>query len=145
MNTNASTFAAVLLTLLVAHMWGDHSAQTDHQAAHKGRPGPDSGTTNAESWRAMLGHLVSYHAVMIVMLAAVVFALDLRVGVTGCAAGVAFLVVTHGFWDRRWPVALFMRITRSPQWAKDPQGRYLVDQSQHWLCLWLASLLIVLV
>ncbi|MFJ6137472.1 DUF3307 domain-containing protein [Kitasatospora sp. NPDC092286] len=145
MINNASTFAVVLLTLLTAHMWGDHAAQTDHQAAHKGKPEPDSGTTNSASWRAMLGHLVGYHAVMVAMLSAAVFALDLRVSLAGCSAGVGFSVLTHAFWDRRWPVALFMRITRSPEWAKNPQGRYLVDQSQHWLCLWLSALLVVLV
>ncbi|MFJ8472177.1 hypothetical protein [Kitasatospora sp. NPDC094011] len=142
---NAGTFAAVLGTLLAAHMWGDHCAQTGHQAAHKGKPEPDSGTTNAESWRAMLGHLVSYHAIMVVLLGTAVAVLNLRVSLAGSAAGIAFSAVTHGFWDRRWPVRWFMIATGSAGWAEDPQGRYLVDQSQHWLCLWLSALLVVVV
>ncbi|MFJ1936775.1 DUF3307 domain-containing protein [Kitasatospora sp. NPDC088160] len=145
MSSTAATFAAILLTLLVAHMWGDHTAQTDHQAAHKGRPEAGSKTTTAQSWRAMLGHLVTYHAVMVVMLAVAVVALHLPVSLAGCAVGVGFSVISHGFWDRRWPIRALMDVTRSPEWAKTDQGRYAVDQSQHWLCLWLSALMVVLV
>ncbi|MEV7358285.1 hypothetical protein [Kitasatospora sp. NPDC091276] len=145
MHSTAGTFAAVLGTLLTAHQWADHCWQTDHQAAHKGRPEGDSTTTPAQSWRAMLGHLLSYHAVMGGMLAVVVVALALRVTMAGCGAGLGFSALSHGFWDRRWPVARFMILTNSPKWARTDQGRYLVDQGQHWFCLWLSALLVVLV
>ncbi|MEU9047494.1 MULTISPECIES: DUF3307 domain-containing protein [unclassified Kitasatospora] len=145
MHSTASTFAALFVTLLTAHQWGDHCAQTDHQAAHKGRPEADSGTTNAESWRALCGHLVSYHAVMVVMLAAAVVALDLRVSLAGCTAGVGFSAVSHGFWDRRWPVRAWMVRTGSESFAEQPFGRYTVDQGWHVLCLWFSALLVVLV
>ncbi|MER6364988.1 DUF3307 domain-containing protein [Kitasatospora sp. NPDC001527] len=141
----AATFAAVLGTLLVSHQWADHCAQTDRQAAHKGRPEADSTTTNAASWRALCGHLVSYHAVMVVMLAAAVVALDLRVGLAGCVAGVGFSALTHGFLDRRWPIRKWMVRTGSTSFADQPFGRYTVDQGWHVLCLWCSALLVALV
>lgn len=38
-----------------------------------------------------------------------------------------------------------MVLTGSGEFAKNPQGRYSVDQAQHVFCLWVSALLITLV
>ncbi|WP_331762761.1 hypothetical protein [Streptomyces anulatus] len=45
----------------------------------------------------MLAHVAVYHLVMVLMLAVMRVLLDLPVGWTGAAAGIAFSAVTHGF------------------------------------------------
>lgn len=141
----AAVFAAVFAVLFASHVWADQCWQTDKWAAAKGRPEPGSGApTAAESWRALIAHVAVYHLVMTVMLAVTTVLLDLSIGWTGVAAGIAFSAVTHGFWDRRWPVRAWMVLTGSGQFAKNPQGRYSVDQAQHVFCLWVSALLITL-
>ncbi|MFJ5804037.1 DUF3307 domain-containing protein [Streptomyces decoyicus] len=142
----AAVFAAVFAVLFASHVWADHCWQTDRWAAAKGRPEPDAdGPTAAESWRVLLAHVAVYHLVMALMLAVTTLLLHLPIGWSGAAAGIAFSAVTHGFWDRRWPVKAWMVLTGSGEFAKDPQGRYSVDQAQHVFCLWGAALLITLV
>ena len=142
----AAVFAAVFAVLFASHVWADHCWQTDKWAAAKGRPEPGvEGPTVAESWRALLTHVAVYHLVMAVMLAVTVVLLGLPVSWAGAAAGIAFSAVTHGFWDRRWPVRAWMVLTGSGEFAKNPQGRYSVDQAQHVFCLWIAALMITLV
>jgi hypothetical protein len=144
--TSAATFAAVFVVLFASHVWADHCWQTDAWAAAKGRPEPGSkGPTSAESWKALIAHVAVYHLVMAVMLAVTVALLALPIGWSGTAAGIAFSAVTHGFWDRRWPVKAWMVLTGSGEFAKNPQGRYSVDQAQHVFCLWVSALLITLV
>ncbi|WP_380286548.1 DUF3307 domain-containing protein [Kitasatospora purpeofusca] len=145
--TGASVFAAVFAVLFAAHVWADHCWQTDGWAARKGRPEEEaeSPPTAAESWRALIAHVAVYHLVMAVMLAVTVVLLDLPVSLAGAAAGIGFSAVTHGFWDRRWPVRAWMVKTGSGEFAKSPQGRYSVDQAQHVFCLWISALLIALI
>jgi hypothetical protein len=107
-------------------------------------PGAD-GPEQAESWRALIAHLTVYHLVMAVMLAVTAGLLDLPVGWAGAVAGIGFSAVSHVFWDRRWPVKAWMVLTGSGEFAKNPQGRYSVDQAQHVFCLWVSALLITLV
>ncbi|MET7849946.1 DUF3307 domain-containing protein [Streptomyces avermitilis] len=141
--TSAATFAAVLFA---SHIWADHCWQTDKQAAKKGRPEPGVGGAKAgESWRALIAHVVVYHVVMAVMVVVTASLLDLPIGWAGSAAGIMFSAVTHGFWDRRWPVEAWMVLTGSGEFAENPQGRYSVDQAQHVFCLWVSALLITLV
>lgn len=142
---NAGTFGAVLGTLLTAHQWADHCGQTDRQAARKGRPEPGSEITPAQSWRALVAHVVSYHAVMVVALGAAVLLLDLAVSAGGFGLGVGWSALTHGFIDRRWPVRAWMVRTGSPEFAETPFGRYTVDQGWHVACLWVSAFLVVLV
>ncbi|MYQ82687.1 MULTISPECIES: DUF3307 domain-containing protein [unclassified Streptomyces] len=144
--TSATVFAAVFAVLFASHVWADHCWQTDSWAAAKGRPeSEDNGPTVAESWRALLAHITVYHLVMAVMLAVTAALLDLPISWAGAAAGIAFSAVSHGFWDRRWPVKAWMVLTGSSEFAKNPQGRYSVDQAQHVFCLWVSALLITLV
>ncbi|WP_244291046.1 hypothetical protein [Streptomyces virginiae] len=46
---------------------------------------------------------------------------------------------THGFIDRRWPVAAWMRIARQAGWAAHGGAAH-VDQTAHVLALTLAAL-----
>ncbi|MER5353123.1 DUF3307 domain-containing protein [Kitasatospora sp. NPDC002551] len=142
----AAVFAATFAVLFVSHVWADHCWQTDKWAAAKGRPDPAAdGPSTAESWRALLAHLAVYHLVMGGMLVLTAALLDLPVGWPGVAAGLVFSAVSHGFWDRRWPVRAWMVRTGSAEFAKNPQGRYAVDQAHHVFCLWISALLITLV
>lgn len=133
-------FAAVFCALFAAHHVGDHVAQTDWQAKHKVEPG----------WRgvrAMSGHLVSYHACMVAALAGLA-AVGVPLTVAGCAAGLAFSAVTHGFLDRRWPVRWILERTGSAAFAASQtplHGGYLADQSLHIGCLFISALLVVVV
>ncbi|MFE2937307.1 DUF3307 domain-containing protein [Streptomyces sp. NPDC059278] len=144
--TSAAVFAAVFAVLFASHVWADHCWQTDRWAAAKGRPEPGTHAPTAiESWRALLAHVAVYHLVMAVMLAVTAVLLDLPIGWAGACAGIAFSAVSHGFWDRRWPVKMWMTMTGSREFAKNPQGRYSVDQAQHVFCLWISALLVTLV
>lgn len=82
--------------LLVSHLAGDWLLQTEWQAQNK-----------ATSWRAMLTHIVIYHAVMLVALIALVGADEPRIYVV-----IVFLAITHLFMDRQWPVARLMSFLR---------------------------------
>ncbi|MEV7925319.1 DUF3307 domain-containing protein [Kitasatospora sp. NPDC088779] len=141
---DGATFGAIAATLYAAHKWADLAVQTDAQAARKGRPGEENPATAAQSWRALIAHVVSYHLVMAAMLAVVVLVLDLPVTLTGASAGLAWSAITHGFLDRRWPIRAWMRRTGSRDFAEQPFGRFQVDQAWHVLCLWLSALLITL-
>ena len=131
---------AVFAALFAAHHIGDHIAQTDHQAQHKAGTG----------WlavRAMAGHLATYHACMLVALAGLAAA-GVPLTVAGCASGLLFSAVTHGFLDRRWPVRWVLERTGSRAFAASQaplHGMYLADQSLHVGCLFVASLLVVIV
>jgi hypothetical protein len=134
----AATFAAVFCAMFAAHHIGDHVAQTDHQAANKMLPG-------WAGWRAMIGHLASYHACMVLALVGLA-TVGVPLTVTGCVAGLIFSAATHGFLDRRWPVRLLLEHTGSRAFAASQtplHGGYLADQSLHIGCLFVASLLVV--
>lgn len=129
----AARFAAVFATLHAAHQLGDHIAQTDAQAAGK--------TTD---WRAMAGHVTSYHVTAAAMLAAASGALGLRLSPRRAVAGFAVSAATHALLDRRWPVRWVNQHTGSPGFAdlQTPlNGPYLTDQALHYGCLWLAALI----
>lgn len=139
---SATTFAAVAVTVYAAHQVADHVfGQTDKQAACKAGSG-------WAGWRALAGHVVAYHVVLVVMLAAAVAALRLDVTTAGLVAGVVFSAVTHAVLDRRWPVRWILQVTRSPEFAERMSpicGMYLADQSLHVFCLWISALLIAVI
>lgn len=99
--------------LFAAHMLGDWIIQTDAQAMAK-----------MKSWRAMAGHVLTYHLVM----AAVVlpFWHD-----RWAVLGLIVSAVTHGFIDRRWPVRLLLRRTGSASFAETTLGVLAADQALH--------------
>lgn len=138
--TPAATFAAIAVTLHVAHQVADHVlGQTDWQANHKADPGPGG-------WAANLTHVAQYHLVLAGMLGAAVLVLNLPISWPGAAAGLGFSAVSHAILDRRWPVRWIAEHTGSPEFIRPGHplpGAYLVDQALHYGCLWLAALLMV--
>ena len=131
-------FAVTLAALFVGHALGDHIAQTDHQADDKSQPG-------RVGYRALAGHLLTYHVTAGAVLALTALALRLPLSAVGLAAGLGFSVLTHGFLDRRWPVRAIMRATRSPRFAEATSpicGMYVADQALHQGALLISALLI---
>jgi hypothetical protein len=145
---SAVTFGATFAALYGAHMVADHWIQTDHQAKHKGERG------SVRGWLALLGHVATY------TLTAAVFVglLAWRTGIEldPVRVGLALLVsaITHGWADRRHPLAWLARLTgKSQRGAKGEMtgfyhqasyginGAYLLDQSWHVGWLFIAALI----
>ncbi|MEV0127738.1 DUF3307 domain-containing protein [Dactylosporangium sp. NPDC050688] len=136
--TRSVVFVVTLAVLLVGHSLGDHVAQTDRQATHKATPG-------RAGWRALAGHLLTYHLTVTAALLLTCAVLRLPLSAAGVAAGVAFSAVTHGLLDRRWPVRAVLRATGSPQFADTTSpvcGMYVADQALHQASLLVAALLV---
>ena len=88
--------------LFAAHMLGDWVIQTDKQAMAK-----------MASWRAMAGHVLTYHLCMAVLV--LPFWHD-----RWALLGFVISASTHGLIDRRWPVRWLLRKTptsRRCSWA----------------------------
>ena len=138
--TRAVVFVVVLVALLVGHSLGDHIAQTDHQATLKSEPG-------AVGWRALFGHLLTYHLTIVGVLLLTAFALRLPLSPVGVVVGIAFSAVTHGLLDRRWPVRALLVRTGSARFAESTApvcGMYAADQALHQAALLISALLIAL-
>jgi hypothetical protein len=136
------TFAAVFAAMFAGHHIGDHVAQTDWQAKTKARP---DRVSRATSWRAMAGHILTYHLCVGAALAALLL-VDVRFTWPGVVAGLGFSAVTHAFLDRRWPVRWLLEHTGSKAFAESTtplHGVYLSDQSLHLACLFVSALLVV--
>lgn len=144
---SALTFAATLPSLLVAHNVADHWGQTSHQAAMKGRPGW-SGRWNC------VKHCASYTVVTASLVALIWAVLGLVISPLGFVAGQAVSAVTHYWADRRSTLYRLAEITGlagfynlgEPRPGKDDNrilstGAYALDQSWHWLWLFVAALL----
>lgn len=157
--SRAARFAAVLGTLHATHDLANHVVQTDAQALGKAGPG-------VAGWRAMVGHIGSYHAVQVAALAAADQALGLGLRPGRTAVAVALSAASHAVLDRRWPVKRALELTGSPgfaassnlprvvpyvrgigdrqEWVDVPlplHGPYLADQALHHACLWVAALI----
>jgi len=144
----AATFAAVFVALYVAHQVADHWIQTQHQADHKGRPG----------WPgriACTAHVASYTATAALALAALHVALALPLNPWRVAAGLLVSAVTHYIADRRTPLKRLAELTGSAGFyalgscrtGRDDNpslgtGAYALDQSFHYLFLFVAALII---
>ncbi|MEV0565124.1 DUF3307 domain-containing protein [Dactylosporangium sp. NPDC050588] len=131
-------FVVTLVVLLVGHSLGDHVAQTDRQAAHKA-------TRGAAGWRALAGHLLTYHVTITAALLLTCAALRLPLSPAGVGAGVVFSALTHGLLDRRWPVRAVLRATGSPRFADTTSpvcGMYVADQALHQVSLLISALLV---
>lgn len=147
----AVTFAATLPGLLVGHNVADHWVQSSHQAAHKGLPG----------WPgriACAAHVASYTAVTAATVGLLWGLLGLGITPAGFLAGQALSATTHYWADRRSTLArLAERLGRDgfyrlgcPRPGRDDNpslgtGAYALDQSFHWLALFVAALLTALV
>lgn len=139
--SNAARFAASLATITAAHHVGDYLAQTDHQSACKPARSDrgDVVCSEGESWRALAGHIASYHAVQAAGLVVANRALGLNLRPSRVAAGIAVSAVTHAVIDRRWPVRLWMDNTGSADF-RQRGGAAHVDQALHHACLWASAL-----
>ncbi|MET8152586.1 DUF3307 domain-containing protein [Actinoplanes sp. NPDC049668] len=143
-----ATFAAVFVALFVAHQVADHWIQTQHQADCKGRLG----------WPgriACAAHVTTYTLTALVALAALALSTDLDTSVGQVAAGLAVSAVTHYIADRRTPLRKLAELTGSarfyalgcPRPGRDDNpslgtGSYALDQSFHYLFLFVAALVI---
>jgi hypothetical protein len=147
-----ATFGAVWAVLAVGHNLADHViGQTDHQAGNKAAPSATEvadGVSPRQGWGACLGHVAQYHLVMAVLLALVWAVLPLQMSWTGLAAGLVVSVVTHAFFDRRWPVRWLLEHIGSKGFAElkaaGMNGMYLTDQALHQTALLASALLITL-
>ncbi|MFI1361814.1 hypothetical protein [Streptomyces griseochromogenes] len=148
-----ATFGAVWTVLAVGHNLADHVfGQSDHQAANKGAPSATDVADDVnprKGWAACLSHVAQYHLVMAVMVGLVWAVLPLQMSWAGLVAGLAVSVVTHAFFDRRWPVRWLLQHTGSPAFAElraaGMNGMYLTDQALHQTALLVSALLITVV
>ncbi|BCJ44707.1 hypothetical protein GCM10010168_15200 [Actinoplanes ianthinogenes] len=146
--TAAGVFAAVFVALYVAHQFADHWVQSQHQADCKGRPG----------WPgriACAAHVATYTATALFALAALRWSLDLDLSPGRVAAGLAVSAVTHYIADRRTPLKRLADLCGAgrfytlgiprPGHDDNPSlgtGSYALDQSFHYLFLFIAALVI---
>lgn len=130
----SATFAAVFVALFVAHQLADHWVQTDHQACTKGEPG----------WAGRIAcahHVFWYTATAVFVLSATAAVLDLELSPLRVWLGLAISAVTHYIADRRTPLRRLAESTgKAGYWARG--GGYQLDQSFHYLWLWVAALVI---
>jgi hypothetical protein len=146
-NAHALTFAVVLPALLVAHTVADHWVQREHQACHKGSPG----------WpgrRACVAHVAGYTVVTALVAGVVWLVFGLSITPAGFLAGQVVSAVTHYWADRKTTLARLARVVGkgefyrlgAPRPDRDDNptigtGAYALDQSWHWLWLFVAALL----
>ncbi|MET7296760.1 hypothetical protein ABZS79_32485 [Streptomyces griseoloalbus] len=79
--------------------------QTSHQAAHKGENDRTPGQSSRAGRIACTLHVIGLTITKGIALAAVVWALDIPVTVTGVAAGLGIDAATHWWADRRSTLA----------------------------------------
>ncbi|MFE9936342.1 transcriptional regulator [Streptomyces hirsutus] len=122
-----TAYPAVYALLRVAADVADHWVQSDHQAQHKAKPGP-------EGHRALAGHVASYTATQAAALLIGNRALGLGLRPRNMAAALALSGATHYLIDRRWPVRKVAEATGKGnfyQLGGPLGGAYLLDQATH--------------
>ncbi|MFG2831155.1 transcriptional regulator [Streptomyces sp. NPDC048434] len=155
---DASTFAAVFITLHVAHSVGDHWVQTSCQSADKGKRG----------WVGRLAgarHVATLTATKLVLLLPVAALLGLNLSILGLLIGMGVDALTHWWADRRSTLAWLAKVTGKSEFyslgtgahpahpatadgkpaAHLGTGAYALDQSFHHLWLLVAAVLITTV
>jgi len=148
----AGQFAAIAITLYVAHHVGDYWVQSDTDARHKGDPGVIGRFHCA---RHVLTHGVTQAALLLV----VIHVLDMHPSDLGIQVGLWTSAITHYVADRRTPLlriaalipgkSNFVRLG-APRAGHDDNsqlatGAWALDQAWHiFWGVWVASLLIAL-
>jgi hypothetical protein len=143
-----ATFAAVFVALYVAHQVADHWIQTQHQADCKGRPG----------WPgriACAAHVATYTATAFGFLGVLNLATDADLSPGRVFLGLAVSAITHYIADRRTPLKRLAELAGAgrfyalgiPRAGRDDNpslgtGSYALDQSFHYLFLFIAALII---
>jgi hypothetical protein len=131
----AAAIAAISwIALHAGHMVGDHIVQTPSQSAGKAAP-LRPGTHPWRGWSWCVKHVAAYTACQAIFVAAAAFVVPMTF--PGAVAALLVSAGTHAVIDRRWIVAAIMKLKRSPEWREGP---YLVDQSLHLGCLFIAAL-----
>jgi hypothetical protein len=128
-----SDFATVFVALFVAHQVADHWVQTDHQAQAKGGDG----------WHARAAcaaHVATYTVTAAIVLMITVYVAGIELSPARAALGLAVSAVTHYTADRRTPLRrVAAGLGKGAYW--DRGGAYPLDQSFHYLWLWVAALI----
>ncbi|WP_406257502.1 transcriptional regulator [Streptomyces chartreusis] len=165
MNESAAVFAAVYITLHVAHSVGDHWVQTSCQAAQKGQHDRNPGESSRTGRLACARHVATLTVTKGLALAAAALVLDLPVTLLGLTLGLAADAISHYWADRRTTLQwLAQRCGKGefynlgtgahpahPVTAKGSPaatlgtGAYALDQSWHTLWLGIAALTIAAV
>ncbi|SDT70357.1 DUF3307 domain-containing protein [Actinoplanes derwentensis] len=141
-------FAAVFVTLYVAHQVADHWIQTQYQADCKGLLG----------WPgriACAAHVATYTLTSLVALVVVALSTDPDLNPGQVAIGLAISAVTHYIADRRTPLKRLADLVGAGQFhalgaprpGRDDNpslgtGSYALDQSFHYLFMFVAALVI---
>lgn len=126
-------FATIAFLLYVGHLAADYPAQTDHQAKHKAGAG-------WKGWRANITHAGTHVITCGAALAIGAWLLpEVHLTATGAALALLWIGASHGFIDRRWPVAAWMKIARQEKWAEHGGAAH-VDQTAHILAIAAAAL-----
>ena len=123
----------VFAVFVVSHMVGDFLLQTNWQATHKiGGLGP-----NRESRRALISHTLTYTAAFIPALVWI----GIEIG-AGWAVGVGALVaIPHLIQDDGRVLDAYMREVKHVSDNPPPGLRLAVDQTGHFIALFLLALL----
>ncbi|WP_424892345.1 transcriptional regulator [Streptomyces sp. XH2] len=154
MPQSAATFAAVFVTLWVAHSFGDHWVQTSTQSKAKGETGPAGRLADTR-------HVLTLTLTKIFLLAIAAAVLDLRLSLAGVLLGLGLDAASHWWADRRFTLARLAEITGQREFyelgsdtlhtttAGDGitgkhlgTGAYALDQSWHHLWLFITALII---
>ncbi|MEW1633279.1 DUF3307 domain-containing protein [Streptomyces sp. NPDC093801] len=125
-------FAEIAFLLYVGHLLADYPFQTDHQAAHKAQCG-------RQGWTANITHAATHLLTCGAMLALGTLLLGWNLTLLPAVGALLWIGASHGFIDRRWPIAAWMRIARQQGWAAHGGAAH-VDQTAHVLALTLAAL-----
>ncbi|MEV8336571.1 DUF3307 domain-containing protein [Streptomyces niveus] len=117
-------FATVFVLLLAGHWTSDYPGQTDHQAKHKAE-------RSALGWRANIAHASVHVVVSALLLTIGALVLDeVTLSPAPTALALAWIGVSHGLIDRRWPVDRWMTFARQTGF-KAHGGAAHVDQAAH--------------
>ncbi|MCX4682608.1 transcriptional regulator [Streptomyces sp. NBC_01433] len=166
-----ATFAAVFVTLWVAHTVGDHWLQTAVQSAQKGQHDRNPGESSRVGRLACTRHLIGLTLTKALLLALSAIVLDLSLTVAGVAIGLGLDAASHWWADRRSSLAWLAGVAESvgitgktefynlgtgahpfhPVTAEGKPaghigtGAYALDQAFHAFFLFLAALIIAAV
>lgn len=137
-------FAATFVLLLLGHWLADYPCQTDRQAQRKaGWTDVDTQTKEVRhhhGWGANAAHAGTHVVLCGLMLGVGALVLDeVSLSLWPALGALAWIGVTHGFIDRRWPVAAWMKFARQEGWSAHGGAAH-VDQTAHVLVLAVAAL-----
>ncbi|MFE5811381.1 transcriptional regulator [Streptomyces sp. NPDC056491] len=157
-----ATFAAVFVTLWVAHSVGDHWVQTSVQSADKGQHDRNPSQSSHVGRLACTRHVIGLTLTKVLLLALAAVVLELPLTIAGVTAGLALDAASHWWADRRSSLAWLAKVTGKTEFYNlgtgahpfhpvtaegKPAGHlgtgaYALDQSFHVFFLFLAALLI---